>query len=101
MNGPATSTRWEDLPGWEIISAGLNDIAEGRTTPAACAVWIVSPRLRKIGLVSANAVSVPEPELTLYRLLRQTRGNSYAEYNALLRRIRRFEHALDRLVWRQ
>jgi len=90
--------RLERLPGWEIVSAGLADIAAGHTTPSACAVWIVSPRLRRWGLFGEplHALRVAEPEITLYRLLREAGGNAYARYNATLRRLRRFEHALDR-----
>jgi hypothetical protein len=100
MVAPSLQSRLQDLPGWEIVSAGLNDIAAGHRTPAACAVWIAVPRLRKAGLINDTDLArrVTDPELTLYRLLRAEPGDAYARYNATLRRLVSFEHALDRLV---
>jgi hypothetical protein len=37
-----------------------------------------------------------EPQQRLYQLLRQTSGDAYARYNALIRRLISFQHALDR-----
>ncbi|MDO8545176.1 MAG: hypothetical protein Q7S40_32450 [Opitutaceae bacterium] len=87
------------LPGWEIVSTGLADVAAGRLTPAACAVWIASPRLRAIGLLDdTTARPITDPERVLYGLLRKEPGDPYSRYNALLRRLMRFERALDREV---
>lgn len=90
---------WISVPGWELVSAGLADAAAGRTTPAACAVWIALPRLRRAGLVGDDLLArrIEEPEQELYRLLCAEGGNAYGRYNALLRRLVRFEHALDRM----
>lgn len=99
MVAPSLHSRCENLPGWEIVSNGLRDIAAGESTPAACAVWIAWPRLLRVGLVEREQVDrrIADPELTLYRLLRQEGGDAYSRYNALLRRVVSFEHALDRL----
>ncbi|MBI4625128.1 MAG: hypothetical protein HY736_18155 [Verrucomicrobia bacterium] len=39
---------------------------------------------------------IAEPEAVLYRLLRKESGDAFSRYNAILRRLVRFEHALDR-----
>ncbi|MGH8016859.1 MAG: hypothetical protein ACREIA_00995 [Opitutaceae bacterium] len=95
---PPDTSRFERFPGWEIVAAGLADIAAGRTTPSACAVWIAYPRLRRAGLVDGryDTRRLDAAELELYRLLRSEGGDAYSRYNAFLRRLIRFEHALDR-----
>jgi hypothetical protein len=87
----------ERLPGWEMISAGLADVAAGRTTPNACTIWIAWPRLLRHGVVdeATSGSRMLDPEVTLYRLLGKEGGNAYGRYNAILRRLVRFEHALD------
>lgn len=94
----ATKTEdWLQFPGGEIIAEGLADVAVGRVTPAACAVWIAEPRLRRAGLLASSlATPIIDPELTLYRLLSRASEDGYSRYNAILRRLVRFEHALDR-----
>lgn len=93
-----TRERLELMPGWEIVSEGIADATAGRVSPAACIVWIAWPRLRRAGLVTdeVRVKRVLEPERMLYRLLRETSANAYGSYQTLLRRVRRFEHALDR-----
>ncbi len=87
------------LPGWELVAEGIADVRAGRDTAAAALVWIAWPRLSQAGLVddTLSARRMPDPEARLYRILRAERGNAYGRYNALLRRLGRFEHALDRL----
>lgn len=99
MPAEVSSAFWTSVPGWELISAGLVDVAAGRSTPAACAIWIALPRLRRAGLVRGDMLArqIDEPELELYRLLCEEGGDAYGRYNALLRRLVRFEHALDRM----
>ena len=88
----------EKFPGAEVISEGLEDLSANRITPAACAISIALPRLSKAGLVDSAllAKQIPEPERTLYRLLDDQGEGAYGRYNAFLRRLIRFEHALDR-----
>ena len=80
-----------------MVGQGLADVASAKMTPAACAIWIALPRLQRAGLVTERlaAGAIPEPERALYRLLRQEGGNAYGRYNALLRVLSSFEHALD------
>lgn len=91
---------WDRLPGWDMISAGLADVAAGRITPNACIVAIAAPRLRRAGLLKDlhERHAIADPEIRLYRLLGSTSDNAFGQYQATLRRLIRFEHALDRLM---
>src|SRR5438046_1438966 len=86
-----------DLPGEELIRAGLADVAQGRLTIPACLVAIGLPRLRAAGLIRGELPwPAADAELQLYRLLKQAGGDAYSAYNALIRRLISFEQALDR-----
>ncbi len=102
MENSGKRTKWAALPGWEIISSGLDDVAADRLTPAACVISIIWPRLSRAGLVDAaqQLRRVPEPERELYRLLRAQGGDAFSGYNAILRRAVSFERALDRATSR-
>jgi hypothetical protein len=84
------------LPGEHLIRKGLADLQSGNWTPPACLVAVARTRLSRAGLVSqATAAPAIDPELQLYRLLRQEPGDAYSRYNALLRELTSFESALD------
>ncbi len=84
------------LPGEELVTHGLRDLEGGRLTVAACLAAMAWPRLRRAGLAPVHVPSLPaEAEHELYRLLRQEGGDAYGRYNALIRRLVSFEHALD------
>jgi hypothetical protein len=84
------------LPGEALVREGSADCRAGRRTIAACMIGIAHPRLVRAGLIPASVVSMLlEPELQLYRLLRQEGGDAYSRYNALLRELVSFECALD------
>jgi hypothetical protein len=87
----------QGLPGETLVRQGLADIQAGRQTAPAYLVAIASPRLRRAGLLSGiHPEATPEPELSLYRLLRAEGGDAYSRYNALVRELVSFEQALDR-----
>ncbi|HEV2453162.1 MAG TPA: hypothetical protein VGY98_02810, partial [Verrucomicrobiae bacterium] len=66
------------LPGESLVREGLADIQAGRQTAPAFLVAIASPRLRRAGLLTGiHPESTPEPELSLYRLLRAEGGDAY------------------------
>ena len=84
------------LPGEALLREGLADFQSGRRSIPACLAAIAGPRLRRLGLLPpARSQSLPEPELQLYRLLRQQGGDAYSRYNALVRELVSFEQALD------
>lgn len=85
----------ERLPGEALIERGLADLAGGRITREALLVAIGARRLRWLG------VPVPEhaprdPEHALYRLIEaEDARDAHARYNALVRRLVSYEHALE------
>jgi hypothetical protein len=84
------------LPGEHLLRDGLADFVAGRRTIPACLVSMARPRLVRAGLTqSVNLNLIPEPELEMYRLLRQQGGDAYSRYNALVRELVSFEQALD------
>lgn len=84
------------LPGDAMMRAGLDDFRAGRTTTPAWVVATAQTRLRRAGMLPVDGPYWPEPELQLYRRLRQEGGDAYARYNALLRELASFLTALDR-----
>lgn len=84
-----------ELPGQDLVDAGVAHLREGRATVEALLVSVGSRRLRAAG------VDVPEPfagaEIRLYELLRREHGDdAYGRYNALIRRLVSFERAAER-----
>jgi hypothetical protein len=86
------------FPGAEIVLPGLDDLAAGRLTVAACLVSIARPVIEASGLTATSAPLryITEPERALYRLLCQEPADAYSRYNSLLRRLVSFERALRR-----
>ena len=81
-----------DLPGSELVEAGIRDLAEGLCTVPALVVSIGAPRLRQLGF------EIPRPienaEHALYGLLATEDDDSaHGRYNALVRRLVSFERA--------
>ena len=82
------------LPGEELVSEGLDDLARGIESVPALLVSIGAPRLRQLRL------DVPEPlrspEHRLYELLqRDDPDGAHSRYNALVRRLVSFERAAE------
>ena len=93
---PNPSELFEGLPGAERIVEGLKDYHDGRHSIPACLVRMARPRLIRAGMMSASPTHDDGAELQLYHLL-STSGDShsYSRYNALVRELISFEHALD------
>ena len=86
------------LPAAALVEAGLRSYRAGETGIAALLVAIGRPRLRSLGIdLPAHPGLCREPELALYRLLAAQHGNgAHSQYNALIRSLASFEHALAR-----
>jgi hypothetical protein len=83
-----------DLPGSDLVAAGLADLERGAETVAALLVSIGAPRLGRAGLVIANPL--PDPERRLYALLAAANPRAaHGQYNALVRRLVSFERAIE------
>jgi hypothetical protein len=85
----------ENLPGYELVSKGVEDLSRGGESREAFLVSIAASRLREGGIPVPERVP-PEPELQLYRLLcRERPDDAYSFYSSLLERLISFEFALD------
>lgn len=86
---------FEDLPGGELVTAGLADLASGRETVEALLVAIGSPRLRRAGIeVPPHGIEAPEHRLYA-RLEADDEASAHSRYNAFIRRLVSFERALE------
>lgn len=92
------SIDFNSLPGGDLIRRGLDELAAGVESEAALLVQIGAPRLRALGLSVPEINSTP-PEHRLYNLLASSDADSaHSRYNALVRRLVRFEQALQCVV---
>ncbi|MGH7719337.1 MAG: hypothetical protein ACREON_10895 [Gemmatimonadaceae bacterium] len=88
------AVRPTDLPGGDLIVAGLDDARRGLESIPALLVAIGAPRLRRLGY--AVSQPPPDPELRLYTLLaRADAASAHGRYNALVRRLVSFERAAE------
>jgi hypothetical protein len=83
------------LPGADLVTKGLADLARGERSAEAWLVSIGAPRLRDwIGIDVPNPL--PDPEAGLYELLaRESPDSAHGRYNALVRRLVSFERAAE------
>lgn len=85
-----------DLPGADLIEAGLRDYSEDKISLDSCLIAIARTRLNQSGVpVPLQSNVFHDPEAQLYELLVQEGGDAYSRYNALIRRLIRFEHAAE------
>ncbi len=81
------------FPGAELIEAGLADLTAGLVTIESLLVSIAAPGLRDVGVAAGQPI--PDAELRLYALLSARDGDAaHSQYNALLRRVASFRHAV-------
>lgn len=81
----------ENLPGADLVKAGLQDLADGQRSEAALLVLIGAPRLRAMGLTVPSS-GIDHPEHQLYLLLHDADPDAaHGRYNALIRRLVSFE----------
>jgi hypothetical protein len=86
----------QGLPGASQIVTGLSDYHAHRHSIPACLVRMARPRLIKAGMMPPAPPTDDGAELDLYQLVSALEENhSYSRYNALVRELVSFEHALD------
>ena len=86
-----------DLPGAELVRAGVEALDRGELTVEALLVAVGRRRLRAAGLAVPKAPPIRRsPEIALYEALgaRHPR-DAHARYNGLIRRLVSFERALE------
>jgi hypothetical protein len=103
MSDPVGTVRIESgelraLPGGVAVCQGLEDLRSGRSSSASCLVRIARPRLGRAGLLPASAHGDDGAEPELYQLVSAEGPGAHSRYNALIRQLVSFEHALDQLM---
>ncbi len=84
-----------DLPGYDLVSAGLEDLRSGRVTERAMLVAMASRRLRALG-IDVPRVGLERPSHRLYELLSESGPGAHSRYNALVGRLVSFARAAER-----
>jgi len=84
-----------DLPGSHLIREGLEDYRENRHSIPSCLVRMARRRLARAGLMEPSQGLDIDAELDLYQLLSHQGNRAHSAYNALIRELVSFEHALD------
>ncbi len=84
----------DDLPGVDLIRAGLDDLAAGIESEPALLVSIGAPRLRRLGIRIERPIADPEHRL-FFRLQAEDPDAAHSRYNALIRRLVKFERAAE------
>ncbi|MDE0350085.1 MAG: hypothetical protein OXM56_10320 [Gammaproteobacteria bacterium] len=87
-----------DLPGADLVAAGVAALHRGAVTVEALLVTIGAPRLRDAGLQFPDPPPLERaPEMALYDALCRASDvdDPYGRYNSLLRRLVSFERALE------
>jgi len=94
---PSRHVLLDGLPGAAPVRQGLEDLRAGRRSPEACLVRMARPRLSRAGLMppTPDPDDDDEAELELYRLLAPEGARAHSRFNALVRELISFEHALD------
>jgi hypothetical protein len=86
--------RLADLPGTDLVDAGIRDLAHGVESVPALLVSIGAPRLRRLGIDVPPPL--PDAEHRLYaRLAEEGPDAAHSRYNALIRRLVSFERATE------
>jgi hypothetical protein len=83
-----------DLPGGDLVAAGLADLERGDESVAALVVSIGAPRLRRLGYTVPDLFDDPERQLYAF-LAREDAASAHGRYNALIRRLVSFERAAE------
>lgn len=84
----------EGLPGHELVSTGLADLAEGRESEEALLVAMAGSRLRAVGLEVPES-PVQRPSHRLYELVSDAHADGYSRYKALIARLVSFARAAE------
>lgn len=86
------------LPGEDLVTQGVADLARGLESIPALLVSIGAPRLVSLGL--AITAPWPDAEHRLYSLLAGEHADAaHSRYNALVRRLVSFERAATCVPW--
>ncbi len=87
--------RFAGLPGWELVSRGLEDQAAGRVTIESLLLASAGARVESLGLPVSDATD--SVDWQLYQLIEEEIGEAraHSRYNALRRRLLSFLRSAD------
>jgi hypothetical protein len=86
----------DDLPGADLLTAGLADLRDGRDTTSAALVQMAAPRLRDIGFEVPSRETDEPAGHRLYDLLAAADpAGAHSRYNALVGRMVSFARAAE------
>lgn len=83
-----------NLPGHDLVTAGLADLRAGRDTDLALLVAMAAPRLRALGLDVPDTIA-GTPSHRLYDSLSEAGPGAHSRYNALVARMVSFARAAE------
>ena len=83
-----------ELPGADLVTAGLADLERGVESVEALLVSIGAPRLTELGYDVRSPLASPEKRL-YERLAAEDADAAHSRYNALVRRLVSFERAAE------
>jgi len=83
-----------ELPGQDLVDAGLRDLAAGLESIPGLLVASFSQRLRELGHPVPER-RIPDPEIRLYRLIEREQANPHVYYNGLIARMVSFAQAAE------
>jgi hypothetical protein len=84
-----------DLPGHDLVRAGLADLAAGRESEASLLIAMARTRRTALGF-EVPAGGGQRPSHRLYELLAARDSSAHSHYNALVGRIVSFSRAAER-----
>ena len=86
-----------DLPGADLIAAGIAALQRGERTQEALLVAVAPNRLEELGLsVPPVAFEIDDPNMALYAAVHEG-GGGHSQYNGLLRRLSSFIRAASQV----
>lgn len=84
-----------NLPGSDLVIAGIGDLAAGRESEASLLVAMAAPRLRAIGIDVPDGGG-EQPSHRLYEVLSEReQGGAHSRHNALIGRMVSFARAAE------
>ena len=97
---PLDASMLIELPGGDLILRGIEELATGETGEYGLLVLVASMRLTDLGLKLPQRDDIIRPvNIQLYEILQGNYGiGAYSRYNALLRSLSSFIHALERAI---
>lgn len=94
VRGSDAAERAPHLPGADLVERGVSDLEQGLESVESLLVSIGASRLARLGIRIGSPIASPEHRL--YLMLAQREGDgAHSTYNALVRRLVRFERAAE------